>query len=260
MQGKSTFILPDLQNNILRKITMSFYDTPDNPAFESYLDSLLTNHSESLKELDIPHSGWFKNSNYEFTVLRKLYFGGGYTSKELVNVLKLCPNLLELEGFRIDDSEENEDLNIVEEEATHILPKLMRFNCRRYNGKDINLVLKMFPGLKELTLENGIYGCFMRGLSSTYLPYLMKLHIFGYDIDDGIEIDTFDIGKAAGNFPKLEDLVVSDCRIEISDSVQEFHFPCLQKLKLEDVEIDDDNIKILTANLPEAIDLSKCWT
>jgi len=257
IEEKSTFILPHLKNDTLRKVVLhnGCWRTTEYPAFESYFDTLLTNHSESLKELKITHNGWLDNKNYQFTALRKLVFdGGSNTTNEMVNIFKMCPNLLEIEIFSIDDANENGKLNIVEEE-TYIVPKLMNLSCELYNG---HFSFKVFSGLRELALRNDKYGSFMKGLSSTYLPYLRKLTISGYDI--GNITETFDIGRAARNFPDLEYLDAYYCKIEISDDGQQIFFPCLQKLELDQVKIDDDNIKILAAKLPANIDLSKSLT
>ena len=121
------------------------------------------------------------------------------------------------------------------------------------------LLSKMLPGIRELELtndENG--GDFMKDLTNAKLPCLWKLSISGYGFQG--ENVTFHIGKAARNFPKLEDLEAFHCKIEISDSDQQFDFPCLQKLKLVNVEIDDYTINTLAANLPVYIDLPKCLT
>ena len=112
----------------------------------------------------------------------------------------------------------------------------------------------MFPGLRELQLRNKTDEDFMKGSNHSTL---CNLNITGNYLHGKI-VDTFDIGKAARNFPKLEHLKVTCCKIEISDPKEQFDFPCLQNLELRNVEIDDDNIKILAANLPISIDLTKC--
>ena len=245
--------LPEVQSNALKKIRIYSNDNYDEtpPSFQSYVDTLFSNHSKSLLELNAPRVEWFSHANCQFTALRKvILYEVTVTTKQFVDIFNFCPNLLEIEIYGIRDSE-----NEVEEEEC-IVPTLMKFNCDFFCGQDVNIILKMFPGLRELELRNVEFGNVMRVFTITYLPCLYKLNIRGYRWAE-IRKDTFDIGRAARHFPELEELKVSDCKIEVSDTDQQFHFPCLQKLELENVDIDDD-INILAANLPVCIDLHNC--
>ena len=115
------------------------------------------------------------------------------------------------------------------------------------------------PPAVNYDVENKEDGDLMNQLCNTNHPTLVKIHTSGAYYDERDKIDILDIGKVARNFPKLEELEVSECKIEISDVDQDFHFPCLQKLQL-DVQIDDDSKKLLAANLPIFIDLNKCFS
>ena len=246
-------ILPDLQNNILKKIEISHNFSNDKtlPTFQSFVDTLLTSHSESLKVLSIPKYECFNNTTNLLTVLKKLYFDE-CTTKQVVEIFKLnrCPNLLEFEVYCLYDSV-NDEPSVDEGEAC-VVSTLKRFKCKHYRGRDIHFTLKMFPGLRELELELGDnFLEFMEGLTNTYLPCLWKLDITGsYDVRRN---NMFDFGKAARNFPKLEHLEVANCFIKISDGDQQFDFPSLLNLKLTDVVIHDVDSKILTANYKRSV-------
>ena len=237
------------------------------PAFRSYVDTILSNHSESMSELDIPDD-WFKNIyeqsfiQYKFSALKKLNVGA-LTTKQLDQIFKLniFPNLLEIKvtigNFNeVGDFKEDDEQNVVQEEVG-IVPKLLKLKTEIFPGQDINIILKMFPGLRELKITNSTEDPeFMKKFNNAHLPYLCKLKIMG-GINDTIDVP-FDFGNTARNFPNLEVLKVSYFKTEISDSDQQFEFPCLQKLEIENVVIDDETIKILAANLPDYIDLNKC--
>merc|ERR1719427_2024668 len=79
-----------------------------------------------------------------------------------------------LEELAIDGLEDsdNAELNFAEEEPC-IVPTLKKLKYNFSNGQDLNLVLKMFPGLRELVIENNEDGDLMNQLSNTNHPTLM---------------------------------------------------------------------------------------
>ena len=227
----------------------TFYGEVILPVFQSFVDTFLIHHSESLQELDIPHKVWLNNTD-RFPALTKLNLGD-ISARELVHIFRhnRCPNLLELIV-----SVENSDIveqNVFEEVCC--VPTLKKLECNYYDDLDLNSILEMFPGLKELKLAAYIDCDFMRNLPNCSISDLWKLEISALCRT----VNTFDIGKAARNFPKLEDLQVYGCRIEVSDGDEEFEFPSMQNLVLEDVEIYEDTVKILAAKLPITIDFHK---
>ena len=120
-----------------------------------------------------------------------------------------------------------------------------------FKNEVFKIMLKIFPALREMEYKGNI--CTGRdvrdALINTSQPELCKLTIGGHYSKDKV-MGTFDIGEAARNFPKLEELEVSCCNIMISDANQQFDLPCLQKLELKDVKIDDNVGKILASKLP----------
>ena len=228
----------------------TFYGEEILPVFQSFVDTLLIHHSESLQDLDIPHQVWFNNTD-RFPALTKLNVGD-ISAKELVHLFRhnRCPNLLEL-IVCVDDSKIVEQ-NVFEEVC--IVPTLRKLRFDHSHGQHLNHILKMFPGLQELEFEGHIKDDnLMKNLPNTSISDIWKLKISSFFHS----LISFDIGKVARNFPKLEDLQVYGCRIEISDGDEEFEFACMQNLVLEDIEIFEDTINILAAKLPILIDFTK---
>ena len=157
IQESYASILPEVQSNALKKIQIYsniYNDDETPPAFQSYVDTLLSNHSKSLLELSVAKLEWLSNASCQFTALRKvILYDVMVTTKQFVDIFKsnICPNLLEIEIDAIKDSE-NEVISIVEEEEC-IVPTLMKLKCENFNGKDINLYKRKKCSISRANLQ-----------------------------------------------------------------------------------------------------------
>ena len=236
----------------MKKLTIGSDFNEESLAFQSYV----ANHAKSLQELTISNFEYFNANIYQLAAIKKITIDDIFISaQEFVNIFKqnVCPNLLEF-GLSLQNLE-NVELSVNEEEAC-IVPTLRKLDITLISIEDVDFFLKMFPGLRELRLDT--YGSvFWNGFPNVSHSCLRELIISGSTYADKLE--NFDVGKAARHFPNLEVLAISNFKIEVSDTDQQFEFSCLKKLELNDVEIDDETIKILAANLPVYIDLQKCF-
>jgi len=128
----------------------------------------------------------------------------------------------------------------------------------------------MCPGLRQLEVNFLCKDDTMIGFNTT-LPSLWKLHIgvmtdFMKMLFNGgpdREFSTyFDIGQTARNLPSLEDFSIRCCMKEIKTMIvkqdSDFQMPCLQNLKLRNVEMEDGIVDLLQRVRPISINMNGC--